>query len=90
MYLQIILQITFHYVKNCFKKKPYKLQIGLSIKKSIIKNIWPNFDIDLECILHIEFVTMHLIQCKLLRDFNWKSRNMKVQMLSKLKILKNV
>lgn len=71
-------------------KKPYKLQIELSIKKSIVKNIWPNFDIDLECIPHIEFVTMLLIQCKLLRDFNWKSRNMKVQTLSKLKILKNI
>jgi len=72
-----------NYISQCQKllskivlKKPYKLQIGLSIKKSITKNIWPNFDIDLECTPHLEFVTMHLIQCKLLRDFNWKSRNM--------------
>lgn len=47
-----------NYISLCQKllskivlKKSYKLQIGLSIKKSIIKNIWPNFDIDLELFL---------------------------------------
>ncbi|CAI6351142.1 unnamed protein product [Macrosiphum euphorbiae] len=86
-----------NYISHCQKllakivlKTPHKLQIGLSVKKLIVKKIWPNLDIDSECTSHLEFVTMHLIECKLLRDFNWKSRNMKVQTLSKLKILKNV
>jgi len=68
MYQQMILQIILHNVKNCFKK-PYKLQIGLSVKKSITKNIWPNFDIDMECIPNLEFVTMHPIQCIITKRF---------------------
>lgn len=79
-----------HLLSKIILKKPYKLQIGLTIKKSIIKNIWPHFEMDIECTPHLEFVTMHLIQCKLLRDFNWQSRNMKAQTLAKLKILKNI
>lgn len=74
------------YVSKCQKilskivlMKPYQLKIGLTIKNYIIQNIWPNTELHLECKSHIEFVTMHLIHCKLLRDFNWKSRNIKMQ-----------
>jgi len=65
----------------------------LTIKNSIIKNIWPNTELHLKCKPHTQFVTMHtmhLFHCELFRDFNWKSRNMKNAILSKLKILKNV
>lgn len=48
------------YISKCQKilskmvlMKPYKLNIGLTIKNSIIKNIWHNTKLHLECKPHI-------------------------------------
>lgn len=45
------------------------------------------------CQSHFDFIITHLIHCKLLRDFNWISKNIKTcnkeENKNKLNILKN-
>jgi len=45
------------------------------------------------CNDHINFIIIHFINCKLLRDFNWKSKNIKSTKVeknqNKLSILRN-
>jgi len=42
-------------------------------------------NVKIECQSRIDFIILHLIHCKLLRDFNWKSRTNKNQIMAKLK-----
>jgi len=70
-------------------------------KKNISKLIFYKIKIDLSSLininssreLHIDFIITHLINCKFLRDFNWKSKNIKGSAKdknkNKLTILKN-
>lgn len=86
---------------DILEKKPYIAENNIN---NIINNIFAEKKIKTElisllnvnetCIPHIEFVIKHLIICKLFRNFNWISKNIKhvrvEKSQTKLKILKNI
>jgi len=76
-------RISDHHKKNISKFIFYKIKNDLS---SLIH-------FNSTCELHIDFIITHLVNCKLLRDFNWKSKNIKSSTKdknkNKLTILKN-
>lgn len=80
-------------IKQTVEKMPQKKK---NIRKFLCEKIIDNnlvckFD-DL-CKDHYTYIIVHLINCKLLRDFNWKSKNLKTKRAektkSKLNILQN-
>jgi len=53
-----------------------------------------SLSIEEDCIPHLKFLIKHLIICKLFRNFNWSSKNLKhvrsEKSKKKLKILNNI
>jgi len=80
-------------IKKTVEKMPHKKNISKFIFSKIKNDLSSIIHINSSCELHIDFLITHLINCKLLRDFNWKSKNNKSSARdknkNKLSILKN-
>lgn len=76
------------------EKKPHKIKIAQFVSEQIKKYVMHSLIIEENCIPHIEFLVKHLIICKLFRNFNWYSKNLKhvksEKSKKKLKILNNI
>jgi len=72
---------------------PHKKLLQKCIFNNIKKEISHICKFSDSCQDHYHFIIIHLINCKLLRDFNWKSKNIKKtraeKSQNKLNILKN-
>lgn len=80
-------------IKKTVEKMPHKRLIQKFIFNKIKKEISHVCKFSELCQDHYNFIIIHLINCKLLRDFNWKSKNIKKtraeKSQNKLSILKN-
>lgn len=76
------------------EKKPHKIKISQLVGEQIKTNLMHSLIIEENCIPHLEFLIKHLIICKLFRNFNWCSKNLKhvrsEKSKKKLKILNNI
>lgn len=81
-------------IKQIVEKMHHKKNISKIIHKKIKNDLIATINFHIHCQPHIDFTIKHLILCRLLRDFNWNSRNIKKirseKSKQKLKILKNV
>lgn len=81
-------------IKKMVEKMPHKKSISKCIQQKIKNELIETITFHTNCQPHIDFIIQHLIMCRLLRDFNWKSRNIKKirteKSKQKLKILRNV
>lgn len=80
-------------IKKTVEKMPHKKNISKFIFSKIKNDLSSVINFNSSCEPHIDFLVTHLINCKLLRDFNWKSKNIKSNAKdknkNKLSILKN-
>jgi len=79
---------------DILEKKPHRKKIAQFAEKKIKTELICLLNVNETCTLHIEFLIRHLIICKLFRNFNWVSKNIKhvknEKSQKKLKILRNV
>lgn len=72
----------------------YKKCIRSFILNKIKNDLLFTCEFSESCIDHYNFIVTHLINCKLLRNFNWKSKNYKKTRVektkNKLNILRNL
>jgi hypothetical protein len=64
-------------LKKIVKKMPHKKNIAKCIFSKIKNDLSSVFPIHSSCKLHFDFLITHLINCRLSRDFNWISKNIK-------------
>jgi len=80
-------------IKKIIEKMSHKKNISKCIKQKIKNKLIGTINFHIDCEPHIDFIIQHLIQCRLLKDFNWNSRNIKKirseKSKQKLKILRN-
>lgn len=77
--------------KKTIEKNPQKKKLCLNILKEIEIKLYPLMKIENSCQNHLDYITTHLIHCRLLRDFNFISKNQKSKKnIDKLCILQNV
>lgn len=80
-------------IKKTVEKMPHKRLIQKCIFNKIKNDLSHVCKFSKSCQDHYHFIIVHLIHCKLLRDFNWKSKNIKKNRAekskNKLNILKN-
>lgn len=72
---------------------PHKKKLCSTIQLMIKNDLFSILNFDLSCEQHFDYIVQKLIQCKLLRHFNWTSKNLKghnVSTVNKLKILKSI
>lgn len=80
-------------IKKMVEKMPHKKNISKCIHQKIKNELIETISFHTDCQPHIDFIIQHLILCRLLRDFNWNSRNIKKirteKSKQKLNILRN-
>lgn len=80
-------------IKKIVEKMPHKISIRQFLFDKIKSDLSYICEFNELCIEHYNFIIIHFINCKLLRDFNWKSKNLKSTRVeknkNKLSILKN-
>lgn len=64
-------------IKKMFEKMPHKKNISKCIHQKIKNELIETMSFHTNCQPHIDFIIQHLIVCRLLKDFNWNSRNIK-------------
>lgn len=78
---------------DILEKKPHRRKIAQFAEKKIKTELICLLNVNETCVPHIEFLIKHLIICKLFRNFNWVSKNIKhvksEKCQKKLKILRN-
>jgi len=81
-------------IKKIVEKLPYKKKICAFLFKKIKRILHSIFTYNDSCKHHLDYLVTHLIHCKLLKDFNWTSKNIKKgkseKNKNKLKIIKNM
>lgn len=81
-------------LSKILEKTPHKKKIAQFVSKKIEKELSNFLNIEESCTPHVHFLINHLITCKLFRNFNWYSKNLKQvrseKSKTKLKILRNV
>jgi hypothetical protein len=80
-------------LQKIIDNKPHAIKLREKISEEIKQNLFKNvITEDYHCYSHLEFLTNHLIYCKLFRFFNLQSKNIKgdrSKIVSKLNILQN-
>lgn len=77
-------------IKKTVEKMPHKKNIYKFLSSKIKNDLSSILKFPSSCHLHFGFVISHLIYCKLLRDFNWISKNFKTNIKNKNKNKLNI
>jgi hypothetical protein len=77
-------------IKKTVEKMPHKKNIYKFLSSKIKNDLSSILKFPSSCQLHFGFVITHLIHCKLLRDFNWISKNFKTNIKNKNKNKLNI
>lgn len=82
-------------LKKLVEQKPQRKNIGHFIHNHIKNQYISSFNLDENCVKHFDYLLTKLIHAKLLRNFNWKSKNLNqiktksINPSKKLRILQN-